>query len=82
MLRPIALTTVGRIEGKAMAFSSYDVLDSCDLTLLRGVLEDVCAENKLSMMHPAAETIAHELVNWYLFGVKCPQKLKTMLKPL
>ncbi|WP_105382919.1 hypothetical protein [Neorhizobium alkalisoli] len=63
-------------------FSSYDTLDNDDLTLLRRVLEDVCADKGLQLDGDEAKTIARELVNWYLFGVKHPDQLKEMLRPL
>lgn len=61
-------------------FASNDILDSNDLALLRGVLEEVCDERDLSIKD--AEYIAYDLVNWYLFGVRIPSDLKSMLKPL
>ncbi|CDZ45994.1 hypothetical protein [Neorhizobium galegae] len=63
-------------------FSSYDSLDNDDLTLLRQVLEDVCLEKGIQLGGDEARKIARELVNWYLFGVKHPDQLKDMLKPL
>jgi hypothetical protein len=63
-------------------FSSYDTLDNDDLTLLRQVLEDVCLEKGIQLGGDEARQIARELVDWYLFGVKHPDQLKDMLKPL
>jgi hypothetical protein len=65
-----------------MAFSSYDTLDAKDLTLLRQVLEDVCAERDLAIESEDAQVLARALVDWYLFGVKHPDQLKQMLAPL
>jgi hypothetical protein len=67
--------------GQAM-FSSYDTLEPNDLTLLRSVLEDVCREKRIDISHPDAQPIARQLTDWYLFGVKHPDQLKEMLKPL
>lgn len=65
-----------------MVFSSYDTLEPRDLGYLRKVLDDVCSEKKLSIDHPDVQSIARELVNWYLFGVREPEELKSMLGPL
>jgi hypothetical protein len=63
-------------------FSSYDTLEPTDLRFLRAVLEEVCREKEIEVSHPDAQPLARELTNWYLFGVKHPQQLKQMLKPL
>ncbi|TDX76193.1 hypothetical protein EDE05_11775 [Neorhizobium sp. R1-B] len=63
-------------------FSSYDTLDNEDLTVLRQVLEEVCAEKQITLDSDAAAATARDLVNWYLFGIKQPQQLKAILKPL
>lgn len=65
-----------------MVFASYDTLEPHDLTLLRQVLDDICADKSITVKHPDAELIARDLVNWYLFGVRHPNQLKSMLKPL
>jgi hypothetical protein len=65
-----------------MHFSSFDALRPTDLAILRKVLEEVCAERNIAIDKEDAEAIAHDLVNWYLFGVKDPDKLREMLKPL
>ncbi|WP_145643858.1 hypothetical protein [Neorhizobium alkalisoli] len=63
-------------------FSSNDSLEPKDLRLLRSVLEDVCRERRIEVSHPEAQPLARELTDWYLFGVKHPDQLKEMLKPL
>jgi hypothetical protein len=63
-------------------FSSYDTLEPKDLRLLRSVLEDVCKKKRISLCDPVAQPLARELTNWYLFGVRHPQQLEEMLKPL
>ncbi len=65
-----------------MVFSSFDVLGSDDLSLLRGVLDELCLEKQLDIKDPKAEAIAHELVNWWLFGVRTPMNLKQILQPI
>ncbi len=65
-----------------MVFSSYDALEPQDLTFLRQVLNEACAERGLAIDHPDAQAIARELVNWYLFGVKDGGELKAMLVPI
>ncbi|MBW6425445.1 hypothetical protein KX729_28925 [Rhizobium sp. XQZ8] len=71
------------VEGMGnMVFASYDTLEPKDLSLLRQVLEQVCEERNITLQHPDAEHYAHNLVNWYLFGVRQPDELKAMLKPL
>jgi hypothetical protein len=69
-------------ENEAENVSSYDTLDPRDLTLLRSVLEDVCQEMRINLDDPGAQSLARELTDWYLFGVRHPQQLKEMLKPL
>ena len=68
--------------GRAMYFSSNDTLEPNDLSVLRSVLEEVCGEQDIPISHPQAEKIAADLVNWYLFGIKQPDQLKSMLDPL
>ncbi|TWF41165.1 hypothetical protein FHW37_1341 [Neorhizobium alkalisoli] len=46
------------------------------------MLEDVCRERRIEVSHPEAQPLARELTDWYLFGVKHPDQLKEMLKPL
>lgn len=65
-----------------MVFSSYDTLDAQDLSILRKVLEEVCAQKALGLDAAPAQEIARSLVDWYLFGVKDPAELKKMLDPL
>jgi hypothetical protein len=65
-----------------MAFSSYDTLDANDLAFLRQVLEEVCVERGIGVETPEAALVARSLVDWYLFGVRHPDQLKQMLKPL
>lgn len=65
-----------------MVFSSFDTLDSEDLSILRGVLEDVCRERSIAIDGEEAAEVARSLVNWYLFGVKEKNALKQMLEPL
>ncbi|MGE6742824.1 hypothetical protein ACQKGC_21345 [Allorhizobium pseudoryzae] len=65
-----------------MTFSSFDTLDATDLSFLRMVLEDVCAERALPLDGPEAADMARALVDWYLFGIRHPQQLKQMLSPL
>lgn len=65
-----------------MYFSSNDSLEPEDLSLLRRLLEEVCLARNISISHPEAEKIAADLVNWYLFGIKQPDQLKSMLNPL
>jgi hypothetical protein len=69
-------------QGAAVAFSSFDTLEPSDLRLVRGLLEEVCAERSVALDHPDAAIIARELVNWYLFGVRHPGQLKVMLESL
>ncbi|EUB98053.1 hypothetical protein PMI07_006367 [Rhizobium sp. CF080] len=68
--------------GAAMVFSSHDTLEPGDLALLRTVLEEVCDEKSIPLDHPDAQQVARDLVNWYLFGIKHPVQLRTMLEPL
>jgi hypothetical protein len=70
-----------RLGGVDM-FSSYDTLDNDDLTLLRQVLKEVCLEKSIPLDGNEARQIGRELVNWCLFGVKHPDQLKEMLRPL
>lgn len=65
-----------------MVFSSFDVLGSDDLTLLRGVLDELCQEKQLDIKDPQAEAMAQELVNWWLFGVRTPVNLKQIMEPV
>lgn len=65
-----------------MVFSSFDTLDSEDLSILRQVLEEVCHERSIPIDGAEAAEIARSLVNWYLFGVKEKAALKQMLEPL
>lgn len=65
-----------------MTFSSQDVLEPCDLTFLRRVLEEVCAEKDLGLNRPEAQIVARDLVDWFLFGVRNPDDLKDMIEPL
>lgn len=65
-----------------MVFTSYDTLEPKDLSFLRQVLEEVCQEKSITVTHPDAEHYAHSLVNWYLFGIRKPDELKSMLRPL
>lgn len=63
-------------------FSSNDVLEPKDLALLRQVLEDVCQNRGIEVSHRDAGSIAHDLVNWYLFGIRQPDALKSIILPL
>lgn len=65
-----------------MVFSSFDVLGSDDLTLLRGVLDELCQEKQLDIKDPQAEAMAQELVNWWLFGVRTQVNLKQIMEPV
>ncbi len=65
-----------------MHFSSFDALRPTDLAVLRKILEEVCAERHIAVDQKDAEAIAHDLVNWYLFGVKEPDELKELLKSM
>lgn len=65
-----------------MAFASYDALEERDLKLLRAVLDELCAEKSISLQHDEAGRIAHNLVQWYLFGIRSPSELKAMLAEL
>ena len=65
-----------------MYYASFDSLEPSDLRLLREVLEQVCADKGLHVSHPDAQSIAQELINWRLFGIRHPEQLKAMLEPL
>lgn len=65
-----------------MVFSSFDVLGSDDLKMLRGVLDDLCRDQDLDINGPQAHDVARELVNWWLFGVRTPTNLKQILVPI
>ncbi|WP_313606141.1 hypothetical protein [Rhizobium sp.] len=65
-----------------MVFSSFDVLGSDDLTMLRGVLDELCQEQQLGISGSEAEAAARELVNWWLFGVRTPADLKQIIGPI
>jgi hypothetical protein len=67
---------------KDMVFSSFDVLGSDDLTMLRGVLDELCQEKQLGINDPETEAVARELVNWWLFGVRIPANLKQIIEPI
>lgn len=67
---------------RMVTFSSFDTLDAADLSFLRMVLEDVCAERALPVDGPEAQDMARALIDWYLFGIRHPQQLKQMLAPL
>ena len=53
-----------------------------DLALLERQLKEICRNRDLSADGPEAGTIARELVDWYLFGIKDPVQLTAMLEPL
>ena len=65
-----------------MVFSSFDVLGSDDLTMLRGVLDDLCCEQKLDIKDPQTQAVARDLINWWLFGVRTPANLRQILEPI
>ncbi|TNM60357.1 hypothetical protein [Aliirhizobium smilacinae] len=65
-----------------MVFSSFDVLGSDDLTMLRGVLDDLCCEQKLDTKDPQTQAVARDLINWWLFGVRTPANLRQILEPI
>lgn len=65
-----------------MTFASYDALEERDLKQLRAVLDELCAERSISLQHDKAARIAHDLVQWYLFGIRSPSELKAMLDDL
>ncbi len=65
-----------------MAFASYDALEERDLKQLRAVLDELCAERSISLQNEEARRIAHNLIQWYLFGIRDPSELKDMLDDL
>ncbi|MBT9372713.1 hypothetical protein [Rhizobium sp. CSW-27] len=65
-----------------MSFSSYDALEARDLSFLRQVLEEACAERGVILDSAEAAGMARSLIDWYLFGIRHPQQLKDMLDPL
>ncbi len=67
---------------KHVTFASYDALEEQDLKQLRAVLDELCAEKSISLQHEEAGRIAHNLVQWYLFGIRSSSELKAMLDDL
>lgn len=45
-----------------------DTVDNGDLTRLRQVLDDVCAEREITLVSDEARAVTRELVNWHLLG--------------
>lgn len=65
-----------------MSFASNDILDGKDLDFLREVLEDVCRERAIDAGSDDEKAIADQLINWFLFGIRDRDELKSMLDPL
>lgn len=65
-----------------MSFASNDIIDSNDLSFLHEVLAEVCRERKIAAGSDGEKAIADQLINWFLFGIREKQELKSMLDPM
>ncbi|MGE7370868.1 hypothetical protein ACQKKX_17650 [Neorhizobium sp. NPDC001467] len=65
-----------------MPFASNDIIDSEDLSFLHAVLTDVCRERQIAPGSEAETLVADQLINWFLFGIRDAQELKSMLDPM
>ncbi len=65
-----------------MSFASNDIIDSKDLTFLQAVLAEVCLEREIAPGSEAEKAVADQLINWFLFGIREKQELKSMLDPM
>ncbi|MGI2032501.1 hypothetical protein ACRQ1B_08935 [Rhizobium panacihumi] len=65
-----------------MSFASNDIIDSNDLSFLHEVLSEVCREREIAPDSDAAKAVADQLINWFLFGIREKEELKSMLDPM
>lgn len=65
-----------------MPFASNDIIDSKDLSFLHEILSDVCRERQIAPGSDAEKSVADQLINWFLFGIRDAEELKSMLDPM
>lgn len=65
-----------------MPFASNDIIDSEDLSFLHEVLTEVCRERQIASGSDEEKAVADQLINWFLFGIREKQELKSMLDPM
>ena len=65
-----------------MSFASNDIIDSNDLSFLHALLAEVCRERNIATGSDEEKAIADQLINWFLFGIREKQELKSMLDPM
>ncbi|MGF9562790.1 hypothetical protein [Neorhizobium sp. JUb45] len=65
-----------------MPFASNDIIDSKDLSFLHAVLTEICREREIPPGSEAEKAVADQLINWFLFGIRDAQELKSMLEPM
>lgn len=65
-----------------MPFASNDIIDSKDLSFLHEVLTEVCRARNITPGSEAENAVADQLINWFLFGIRDAQELKSMLDPM
>ncbi|MDP9837674.1 hypothetical protein J2T09_002431 [Neorhizobium huautlense] len=65
-----------------MPFASNDIIDSDDLSFLHEVLTEVCRERTIAPGSEEEKAVADQLINWFLFGIREKQELKSMLNPM
>lgn len=68
--------------GYSTTFVAQQPICSEELTLLRGVLDRWCAAGGMPLSSPAAAKVALELIDWYQFGLREPEALFDMIRPI
>lgn len=65
-----------------MFFTPVEVIEPCDMEMLRTVLDEICADEKIEVGSEQGAKYARELMDWFLFGIRTDRDLKAMLAPL
>lgn len=58
------------------------VLDPDKVEMMRAILADYCREHALELESPEASKKAQELVDWIEFGIRNPDELARMIRPI
>lgn len=58
------------------------VMDVRDLEMMRVVLAEYCEEHGLAVESLEATRKARELMDWFEFGIRRPEELAMMIRPL
>jgi len=65
-----------------MPFASNDIINSEELAFLSAILREACSERDIAPGSEAEKAVADQLINWFLFGIRDGQELKSMLDPI